>query len=742
MGFFRAVLLLVIAAAAAWAAAFGPVVALVAWVCVLGCALALLPPAKPDGDECGSRHLWPVLAFLFLLAAKDLAPAFPISGEPERRAALASSLLSWPATARNPALGSAAAQLAAMMLALAVVGLVHRNLAGSRHRALVALNFLAWSLTALGFAIVAGLPPGPYDAERHIGLIASKNSAGTLLGIAVLLQAGLAHIAWRRQTFVFAGAHFLAALGLLYPLAMVGSWTGFLALGAAAATYAWMNFGGDQGSWRRMALIALTSAVAVIVVATINSDAANRLPDLVRDYRWKIWADTLPMAFANPGFGIGLGAFESIYPLHGALELPYNARLLHPDSSWVLLWHEWGTLPLILALAAGITLATRTWRRLVHATQRGGPVRLGRLAASAAVGWLISGFTDVTLHRPESLLLGAALGGIALACAETAEEPLEWSLRRPLGLSLLAVALGLALWVVHVGQREIRWGLLDPTRLWNEAMKDRRAGTSTATWLGRLRAATRLQHTSVSYPYAAAELVHPLSPDDAFWFWQLAVQRAGSHGRDYFSRAIQSFPSTPPGYWVRLAQATDPDLALRVTTLPHGEQARAIAAWIARQTQHKIAPAVAQDLLEAVRRIGQPELLESAANNLETEAPNFWETIAALLQSIDHSQAAWLALTRAMPVPDAARFDTRPAPISPNLLLTLQRFAELRELLLSPNPRDNPPNLLLLQRICAVAEAPPWFHFQLARALAANGEHAAAVDRGLRALAFVRQARR
>ena len=65
---------MVIAAAAAWAAAFGPVVALVAWVCVLGCALALLPPAKPDGDECGSRHLWPVLAFLFLLAAKDLAP--------------------------------------------------------------------------------------------------------------------------------------------------------------------------------------------------------------------------------------------------------------------------------------------------------------------------------------------------------------------------------------------------------------------------------------------------------------------------------------------------------------------------------------------------------------------------------------------------------------------------------------------------------------------------------------------
>jgi hypothetical protein len=674
-----------------------------------------------------------VLAFacILLLAAKDLAPTFPVSGEAERRAALGVSALTWPANARNPALGLAAAHVAALFMALALVTLLADRLAGSPRRNFTALHLLAWVLTAFGFAVMVGTEPDrAYGPGNCIGHMVNKNGAGTLIAIGIIVHGGLARAAWRRQAIILAATHLVVMGSLLAPFLRLGSRTALLALGAGAATHLWLVTRPGLGRWREAALALGVAGATALVTATLDERLASRISAVAGDGRWSIWRDSIALARAYPLFGVGLGAFESVYPLHGSIPLGLNERLTHPDSSWIALLLEWGALPFTALILVG---GWAGWRhlRFLRRYARHDSAEPGVIAASAVAAWLSAGLTDVTLHRPQSLLLGAVLMGIVAA------HPTPASIRprsRVAAFATAAVILSLggvlAAWAARPARQELRWSLLDPARLWRAAMEGGLEQGPDSAQLARLHAAVRLQHNAASYPDGAARSLHEHSPAAAFSFWQLTLRRAGSRTAEYFERALKDFPATPPAYWAQLAATTEPDLTLLIPTLPPGDSARAIQAWLARERPQPVSPASAYPLLAAVQRAGRADLLLPALGGLEVADASFWEKVARLLHEQGLAAPAWSAVARALPkaVESPAGQMAGSAALGPDTLLQLGRYTDLRATLLGLRGTGRS---ALLEKICAQPGAPAWFHFESAREFALAGDFDAATERAL-----------
>ena len=678
-------------------------------------AVLTLPDPRGIADHRSGRWLVGGALVILALMLKDLLPATPLSGGAERIQALGGADLAWPATARNPALGAAAAQVTGLLLAgLLIIALADRMQTRDGLRVRVGVEAVAWSLAAFGAAVWLQTTPGlGYGPGNAVGLVANKNGAGALLGLAVVLHAGLAIDAFRNDRRLAAGLHFLGAAGLGVPLLSTASWTALLALGAGLAVLP------TRRSWTGVAWSVVVAGIVVLTLAAFEPRLAARLGSLAADYRWSIWRDTLPLLEKWPGLGVGLGAFEPVYPLYGSLVLPYDARLFHPDSSFVKLVLEWGLVPVVMGAAF-------LFRATFH-TRPAGPV--GRIAAAGLAAGLASGLTDVTWHRPESVFVLAVLAGLYLADRPAGEgftgrRGLRWA-----GVFAgLALAGGLGVWAAGRGARALRWGLLDPARLWVAADGGEGAAANPEGRLEQLRAAVRLEHRSVAFAWEAARGWHASDPGVAKEFWIMAVRRAGGNGEDYFSRARAAFPATPPGYWREVAAGSDPNLLLLVDD-PDGA---ALTAWRATAPT-PISAAIARALLQSMER-GKPASLEAALPALSETDPLYWERAARGLQAAGRLTAAWTAARRLLPPEESVR-PAAPAPTpGAEAMLALKDYTGLQAWcrLLPAGERRR-----ALDRICAVPDAPPWFQFELARLLAADGESAAAVSRVLAARAYL-----
>ncbi|MBI5691814.1 MAG: O-antigen ligase family protein [Verrucomicrobia bacterium] len=695
-----------------------------ALACGLGVILILNPPGAPRGElpRGLARAGWAIATLLTLLAAKDLLPAFPVPGQAERQQVLAQEVLAWPATARSPGLGHGAAHLAALALATVwVLGCV-ASLSGTARRQWIALAAAAGLLSAFGLAalwITRG--PTAYGPGNSVGAVISKNSAGTLVALGIVLQAGLARAALRAGRVPVALASAVTGIMLLLPLVRLGSWTALVALATGGIV---LLLEGRLAS--RKLLVVLTAAAVVLALASFDPRLASRVGELGNDYRLRIWKDVLPMLAAYPGGGIGLGAFEEVYPLFGSLPLPYDARLTHPDSSWVRLLVEWGLAPVALLIGGavvGLAQLRPAWPKASAPA---------RIAAAAVVGWLASGLTDNTLHRPETLLTGTLLLGLALAGVASGPLP-----ARPLqgaAVPFGAAALLLGSWAATIGQSELRWTLLDPARIWAAAAHLGPTVPPASAQLARFDAAVRLQHRSVSYPDSTARFLHPHAPEAAFEFWRLALLRAGPEAAgDYFAKAVAAFPATPLEYWIRLANATDPDQVLLLSVLASSPGDHLVRDWLASRRKGAIDPRPARWLLAAVERSGRLDLLATSLPEFSVRDPGFWIRAARLLRDGGHPQAAWTAASHLLPEDRLPAAGSRPpAGPGPDLLLGARRFSDLRDWLLAPG-RTHGEQLAVLARICAVREAPAWFRLHYARHLAAAGDYAAAVDQILAA---------
>ncbi len=702
-----------------------PVTALAALGVIVWTCAVFTPRIGPAGDSRGmSLSMAGAALLLALLVMKDLAPLPEPSGVLERQAALATSELAWPATARNPALGAAAAQWAGLLIGGAAALALARATAGSAHRGTFVLASLAWLITGFGAVIARQAKAGLSPTEAPGWIAASKNGAGALLAMGVVLHLGLALRAWGRSRVAMAALHAAVAAALLSPLAALSSWTGLLALlaGTTALAAGWL---GSTGRWKRPWLLAAaTGAGIALIAAALQPALVRRMADFTGDYRLGIWRDAMALVRDSPLFGVGAGAFETVYPLFGRLGIVFDARLSHPDSSWVLLAAEWGLVPLAL-------LAALAWRLLRPGTDATGTeaIEPGAIARAGLVAWLAAGVTDIALHRPENFAAGMILVGIAAGPRTSFVR-----VRGETGATAAALAAGivLALWSAGSGARALRWSLLDPSRLWTAALADGEKTALEPANLARLRAAVKLQHRAVTYPFAAAKLVHPVSPEAAREFWRDAITRAGDLGFDYLVQAQAAFPATPWRYWLDLARETGPDHFLFIEGLPRAEAARELETWAKRPEVAKTRAAVARQFLRVARGLQRPEFIENVAARLETEDPDFWEEAARSLLEADRAKAAWRALERQLPPEEPAKPGAQRPPGNIESLLAAGRFAELRTLVLA-TPTEESARALAV--ICANEKAPAWFRLRHARALAASGDERGAVTEALRGLA-------
>ena len=701
---------------------------------VTACAVGLLCWAamrntRSTGPAPATPSRWLVAVFVLfaLLAAKDLLPASITTGDQERKVALAVGQLEWPATSRNPALGAAAFQGAAVLLGGAVALALASVTAGSAARGIFVLQVVAWLIAVFGAAVFRNGIGGAAYGDKQVWIAGSKNGAAALISLGWVLHAGLAWFAARRSMIPWAAVHALTTGALTWPLVLLSSWTGMLALGAGAAALPLLGYRGER-SWRPWLIAAAAGTGLAIAAAAFQPALVRRIADMPTDFRLQIWRDCVSMFIEQPLFGVGTGAFPYVYPLTGKLHLAINVKLTHPDSSWVLLLLEWGLVPTAFA-------AFLLWQALGKNPSRGEGVGPVAIARAGVTSWVAAGLTDVAWHRPENFAAGVALLGIAAGSRSRDAGSPRIHLA---GAAAVVSGLMLTLWAAGPGARELRWGLLDPARLWDAANAEGPDRARNARNLARLDAAVKLRHRSVSYPFAVARLLHPVSPEVAFAYWRTAVERADERGFDFLAQAAAEFPGTSPRYWLALARATGRDNFLFVPGLDGAEALQELEAWAAAPADGPVRPAVARQFLRVARRLERADLVEKTWPRLASASPDLAPEIARLLLESARPAAAWRALAASLPPAEP------PAPAASrprgnlDAMIAAQRFADLRGWVLAAGPEEAAAGL---GKICAHPKTPAWFHFAHARFLAAAGDERGATEAALRGLAAQAAAR-
>ncbi|MFM8619326.1 MAG: O-antigen ligase family protein [Opitutaceae bacterium] len=714
---------LIVVAACAALAPRAPATAFLAaaagvWIAAALAARPVMGQAGADRAATLPRAACLLLALLVLLVAKDLVPAPGVTGEAERRAALAPAEPGWPATARNPALGAAAAQWGALLAGGAVALAIARATAGSERAGAFTVSSLAWLIAAFGAVVARPARAGLATGDSPGWIAASKNGAAALIALGLVLHLGLALRAWSRGRPPVAVLHGAAAAALLPPLAALSSWTGLIALAAGAAALVAARAGEGARRPAPWLVAAAAGAGLALAVAAFQPALARRVADFSGDYRLAIWRDVAALVREYPFLGVGAGAFEDVYPLFGRLQIVFDARLSHPDSSWVLLAAEWGLAPLTL-------LGWLAWRAARPAAGDP-PPESAAIARAGLVAWLAAGCTDIALHRPENFAAGVILAGIAAGARTDGARR-----RGETAATAAALAAGIALvgWSAGPGARELRWGLLDPARLWNAALADGGKNATEPANLARLRAAVKLQHRAVTYPFAVAKLLHPASPEAAREFWRAAITRAGDLGFDYLAQAEAAFPATPAAYWLGLARETGPDHFLFVSGLAGAAAVRELEEWVDRPGVAATRPPVARRFLRVAHALRRADLIERMAARVETTDEAFRDEAARMLLEAGRAKAAWQVIERLLP-PEETAPPGAPRPAGTlESLLSARRYADLRAWVLASTPAEA---AAALARICAQEQAPPWFRLRHARALAAAGDEGGAVAEALR----------
>jgi O-antigen ligase len=300
----------------------------------------------------------------------------------------------------------------------------------------------------------------PFSGGANFGLLPNRNHTASLLVVGSIVSFGL--MQWEAVHHHRAGAALAALWGAPSLAALLFFSTSragvvFLALGFVL----WAAGAAGQAVKRRTALVAaviLTVFLAVLLL-TGGSTVRDRLGALWRasldsgegdsrpvDFRQPVFLDTWKMINDAPLTGQGLGHFEFVFPHYRDASLT-AARVLHPESDWLMVAAESG-LPALLALLvlAGWYLA-RCW----HARRESSGL-LRWTVASAIAAVLAHGVVDVPWHRPA---LGWFLLVVALASVPPGAGPLRWpKLWRSGQLLFGLLLLTTAVWLGRAGATE------------------------------------------------------------------------------------------------------------------------------------------------------------------------------------------------------------------------------------------------------------------------------------------------
>lgn len=273
----------------------------------------------------------------------------------------------------------------------------------------------------------------PFSGGANFGLLPNRNHTATLLVVGSVIAFGLMQWEVARGHRVGAavaamwGAPAVAAL-LFFSISRAGVL--FLTLGFVL----WAIGATGQAVKRRTTLGAAAILCGFLLVlfvlggSTVRDrlgalwqDAmATEMGDTARsiDFRQPVFRDTMAMIEDAPLTGQGLGHFEFAFP-HYRNESLTAARVLHPESDWLMVAAETGLPSLLILWTLVGWYFVRCWR---GRRESGGLLRW--TVASAIGAALVHGMIDVPWHRP-------ALGWFLLVVAVVAMPASGRALRRP-----------------------------------------------------------------------------------------------------------------------------------------------------------------------------------------------------------------------------------------------------------------------------------------------------------------------
>lgn len=274
----------------------------------------------------------------------------------------------------------------------------------------------------------------PFSGGANFGLLPNRNHTATLLVVGSVIAFGL--MQWEVARGYRVGATLAAMWGAPAVAALLFFSTSragvlFLALGFVL----WAIGATGQAVKRRTTLSAAAILCVFLLVLFVLGGSAvrDRLGALWQDamatetgdsgsqsidFRQPVFRDTVKMIKDAPLTGQGLGHFEFVFP-HYRNESRTAARVLHPESDWLMVAAETGVPSLLILLTLVGWYFVRCWR-----TRRESGGLLRWTVASAIGAALFHGVVDVPWHRP-------ALGWFLLVVAVVALPATGRVLRRP-----------------------------------------------------------------------------------------------------------------------------------------------------------------------------------------------------------------------------------------------------------------------------------------------------------------------
>jgi len=617
-----------------------------------------------------------------------------------------------------------AASLATIILGMAAVHAAWaRGLVSPRSWLhLLAALLLAWVAGLLLFTNLA-LPYGPGNSLPGV---LSKNAAGVLAALGMVLCLGLAAdhrtnanrlplLAW------LAGAGFAA-----WAVLQLNSWTAVLgAVTGVAWLVASLTRPSRRGAPRALWILCSVAAVLLAVLA-LNPTLTGRLQEFCHDYRFAIWQDVLGMLAHQPLGGFGLGSFENTYPLFGQLAVTADARVMHPDSSWVLLAVEWGLGPLGLAvLGAGLSL--RGAGAGATAAEPAPPMLHATLQA-AVLCWGICGLTDPVLHRPTTALVGFSLLPFLV-------RPVARPGGRIWPVAAAALCLVLTAAGLWAGTRQARAEtapVITPADLkadplnaklhWRLAMEAWNHQGDRRQALAHFRAVTTLKHRSMVTAETIARLLSGPEPGAARYFWAAAFSRGRTdpnRSAGLLESLARDFPHLNAAYWEEVILPDAPELRVVLARRPDADSERLLRAWLKEGGSMRLeTPMQIANFYAALARVPVPgAVLAEALERRPTGAPRaFYLQAAQLFHQAREDERAWQVLLRIEP------WATLQAQVSPAF-----NDAPNRLWLSLLSGATDAGRARLLDEICGQKNAHHWFHLEWARTQRAAGRPAKAV---------------
>lgn len=456
-------------------------VQLAAWVLVAIAASRLVNPAEQLRRAAAKAPLILLLAHVGWSALSLLWATAPVLGR--------ANLLHW---------------LIAALAAMAATALIEAGGETTRRALITGWCLAAGVLTLLALLQAFGLLPwlAPIDPEIAKAFPATlgwKNPAAHFVAAQIFLLAGLTFAAWEEKRpaairILLAGlllAETFYLVSLQSRTALVGFGLGALVLLVAlpARFRRGRNLGLALGVAAAIAAALLLTPAAHTRAASLLDLVANPSSYLDTD-RGQYLRTTLRMVEEHP-FGVGLGSWQSEYPVHrvssfGA-DAEFEVRQAHSD--WVQHLGEGGFLGFAIWAAFCLTLLRTAWRQ----RQENFP-RLLLLAQIVTV--LVCGLTDYVVEMPLfrfylAVLVALVVARPAAAGENSSPEPVlsprlrATALTGVLLLALLhlawATATTVAAWQEAALQAHSRAGNINPARVFELAEKLRRLPKATAT---------------------------------------------------------------------------------------------------------------------------------------------------------------------------------------------------------------------------------------------------------------------